>query len=400
MRSLNLAKSGWNKIRGHQKELKAQDIEESLKSLPPGEWCVFSYPGSEEQWVGFVNPLIEEKYSCVFIVHVLKKNAQTLSINFSPEEFIQSKLRVAFQKRMLFEGYSLGARLFYGASDGLPGLVIDSFHNKAIIQINTAGIDRFRELIRTTISDLIGGEAYFLDNPRYREKEFLPTFGVSPLPDLKITENGLNYSIRSEVVQKVGFYYDHRENRFQFRELLKRLKKCPERGVDLFCYAGAWGLNALKGGASYMEFVDQGDFSQEIVQGLDQNGLKGKGQYFRQDVFKYLDEAFSQKKKFDLILCDPPAFAKSHLQKDQALDGYSKLHRKVFKLAEPNALLAFSSCTHYVTHQEFQKNILDAASKENKKIQLLHCGSIGWDHPIASLDDRASYIKSYFYLME
>ncbi len=103
---------------------------------------------------------------------------------------------------------------------------------------------------------------------------------------------------------------------------------------------------------------------------------------------------------FDLVLCDPPAFAKSQPQKDQALEGYSKLHRKVLKASRPGAMLAFSSCTHYVSHEEFQKNILDAAMKENKKLQLIYSGMQGWDHPVPSLMDKSNYIKSYFYLME
>jgi 23S rRNA (cytosine1962-C5)-methyltransferase len=101
-----------------------------------------------------------------------------------------------------------------------------------------------------------------------------------------------------------------------------------------------------------------------------------------------------------MILCDPPAFAKSHLQKDQALEGYSKLHRKVIKASQPGALLVFSSCTHYVSHEEFQKNILEAAHKENRKIQLLLSGMQGWDHPVSSLSEKSNYIKCYFYLLE
>jgi 23S rRNA (cytosine1962-C5)-methyltransferase len=82
------------------------------------------------------------------------------------------------------------------------------------------------------------------------------------------------------------------------------------------------------------------------------------------------------------------------------LDGYSKLHRKVLKLAAPGSLISFSSCTHYVSHEEFQKNILDAAYKENKAVQLIYTGIQGWDHPIKSQLEKSNYIKSYFYLVE
>lgn len=372
-------------------------MEDSIKSLPPGEWCLLTHKELSGAWVCFINPIIDEKYSCI---HLLTFVDQKNISDFSPEAYIQKLLVAAFAKRQRYAGYNQGARIFYGASDGLPGLIIDQFLDKAVIQINTAGVDKFRNLIKETIDGLISGKAYFLDNAKYREKEFLPTFVNEALPSLEIVENGLKYSLRSEVIQKVGFYYDHRENRYQLMQLLGRLNQKFTHATDLFCYAGAWGLAALKGGVESVSFVDQGDFQNEIKTGLEINNFQDRGQFFRSDVFKFLDDAIQKNNFFDLILCDPPAFAKSHLQKDQALEGYSKLHRKVMKASKPGALLSFSSCTHYVSHEEFQKNILDAAFKENKKLQLIHSGMQGWDHPVTSLMDKSNYIKCYFYLME
>lgn len=395
MRLITLNKTGLNKLRSHHKELKQADLQDSIKSLSPGEWITLA--SGEEFWIGFANPMIEEKFACV---QVLTSSSKLNLASFSAESFIIQALENAYQKRKVFADYEKGCRLFYGHTDGLPGLIVDTFNNTAIVQINTAGIDRFRDLIRETISRLINGKAYLLDNPKYREKECLPTFENESVPELSIQENGLKYTLRPDVLQKVGFYYDHRENRVQLQHLLKRLNRKFNHGVDLFCYAGAWGLNALKAGVERVDFVDQGDFETEISVGLRNNNFEDRGAYHRQDVFKFLDYSLSQGKTYDIILCDPPAFAKSHLQKDQALEGYSKLHRKVFKMAKPGALLAFSSCTHYVSHSEFEKNVTEAALKENKKIQLLYCGLQGWDHPITRMDDRSNYIKSYFYLME
>lgn len=396
MRSITLSKSGINKFRSHQFELKVADFDDSIKSLPPGEWC-FMKVSPTETWVGFVNPLIEEKFSCAQMIS--KVSSEELK-SFSPEAFVIQKIREAHNKRSRFIGYEKNARLFYGMSDGLPGLLIDQFENASIIQINTAGVDRYRDLIKKTVSDLMDTPAYFLDNQKYREKESLPTFEIDKLPELSVNENGIKFKIRSEVLQKVGFYYDHRENRFQLMNFLSRLKNKPQSGVDLFSYAGAWGLSALKAGVKEMQFVDQGDFEVEVNDALKLNELDGRGKFYRQDVFKFLDDAAQKPNKFDLILCDPPAFAKSALQKSQALEGYSKLHRKVFKSLAPQGFTAFSSCTHYVSHEEFQKNVLDAAYKENRKIQLIYSGIQGLDHPVTSLDDRANYIKSYFYIVE
>jgi 23S rRNA (cytosine1962-C5)-methyltransferase len=395
VRSLALSKSGINKFRSHQFELKVSDFEDSIKSLPPGEWCYFKISPTETA-VGFVNSLIEDKYVCAHLV--AKLSVDELKA-FNPEILIVEKLKSAHAKRLQIDGYQKNARMFYGVSDGLPGLIIDSFVNASIIQINTAGVDRFRDLIKKTMTELLGTPAFLLDNPKYREKESLPTYQTEPLPELHVLENGLSYKIRSEVLQKVGFYYDHRENRFQLMQLLSRLVKKPQKGIDLFSYAGAWGMSALKTGVKEVHFVDQGDFEVEVSEALKLNSFNN-GKFYRYDVFKFLDEAVQKNQKYDLILCDPPAFAKSALQKPQALEGYSKLHRKVFKMALPGSLVAFSSCTHYVGHDEFQKNIQDAATRENKKIQLIYSGMQGFDHPVTSLEDRSNYIKSYFYIVE
>jgi len=398
LRSLTFGKTGLNKVRAHHKELKHIDIEDSLKSIPPGEWCVLNHSELKGGWLCFINSMIDDKYSCVQLLELL--DSEIIKKDISPQKYIEDKIQKAFNKRLRFEGYEDGARIFYGAADGLPGLIVDKFLKKAVIQINTAGVDKFRNEIKSFVENLISGEAFFLDNVKYREKELLPTFKSEEIPALDIKENGLKFYLRAEVIQKIGFYYDHRENRYQLMQVLKRFNKSYENAVDLFSYVGAWGLSALKAGVKNTTFVDQGDFDNEIKVGLKANGFEGQGQYIRSDVFKFLDDAIQKKNKYDLVICDPPAFAKSFQQKNQALEGYSKLHRKVFKAAQSGALIAFSSCTHYVSHEEFQKNIGEAALKENIKMQLVYSGMQGWDHPVTSQLDKSNYIKCYFYLLE
>ncbi|MFP5385480.1 MAG: class I SAM-dependent rRNA methyltransferase [Bacteriovoracia bacterium] len=395
MRSLSFSKSGLTKVRSYQFELKASDFEESLKSMIPGEW--FFVKAGSEFWTGYANPNIQEKYACA---QILEKVAPDELDVFTPEKYIVAKIQKAYSKRSVWEGYGNNARIFYGASDGLPGLIIDNFENASIVQINTAGIDRFRELIKDCVNRLTSTPVHFLDNPKYREKEALPVYPNEQLPELRVNENGLKYLIRPEVLQKIGFYYDHRENRLQLMNVINRLKNKPRNGLDLFSYAGAWGMSALQAGVEAVTFVDQGEFGPEVMTALETNGFGNRGKFLRSDVFKYLDQAQAAGELFDLILCDPPAFAKSVLQKSQALEGYSKLHRKVFKALTTGSVVAFSSCTHYVSHDEFQKNILEASYKENRRIQLVYSGIQGLDHPISSLSDRANYIKSYFYIVE
>jgi len=391
LRQLKLSKSGVNKVKSHAKELKSVDFEGSIRSVQPGEWCLIET--SDQQYLGFINPLIEEQFTCCYI---LESNPKVID----PLNLIKGRIETAYHKRSRIKGYLEGCRLFFGVSDALPGLIIDTFENANIIQINTAGIDKFREEIRNFVTTLTGKTSYFLDNQQYRAKEFLPVFDKEELPDIQISENSLKYQLRAEVLQKVGFYYDHRENRRQLGSILSQLNHQYTSGLDLFSYLGAWGVTALTAGCEKVTFVDQGDFEHETNLSLSLNKLDGRGEFCRSDVFKFLDKKIHEGMRYDLILSDPPAFAKSLNQKKQALEGYSKLHRKIFKLLAPNSFCAFSSCTHYVGHEEFMKNIQEAAFRENRKIQLLYTGMQGWDHPVSSLSDKSNYIKSYFYFVE
>ena len=394
MRILQLSNNGFNRIKANHTELKVTDFDDSLKSLVPGEWCKIEFSKTKEAWVAYINPLLDEKLSCGYLV-------TEFSESFDIESFIKFKLVSAFEKRKVFKGYENFSRYFYGGSDGLNGLIIDRFKDKAIIQINTAGLDIFRNHIKSVTENYISGKAYFLDNPKYREKEFLPSYENEEIPDISVEENGIKFLMRSEIIQKVGFYFDHRENRKFLKQHLQDYNREFKTGVDLFSYVGAWGFCALDAGVESMTFIDQGDFEKEFQTNLEINNIDRERVLFqRSDVFKKMDELIEKKSSFDLVLCDPPAFAKSLSQKNSALEGYTRLHRKAFKILAPQGVVAFSSCTHYVDHVEFQKNILEAAAKEGRKLNLLYSGIQGWDHPIKSLNEKSNYIKCFIYKLE
>jgi 23S rRNA (cytosine1962-C5)-methyltransferase len=395
MRNVKLSKSGYNKLKSYSTELKVSDLEDSVKSFLPGEWVIYFY--EHEFFSGFINPMIDEKFPVGQVLSQISKND---SLSFSPEVFISNKIVKALNRRKVFNGYDQGSRLFYGIKDGLPGLIVDAFQNICLIQINSAGVDRYRDEIKCELEKLLDKPCVLFDNKKYREKENLPIYESELSEDIKVMENELRYFLKKEVVQKIGFYYDHRENRRNLQRLIHDLNLPLSQGVDLFCYAGAWGINALNAGVKHMDFVDQGDFDGTVMTNLKLNNFEGRGKFFRDNVFKFLDEAAQNNIKYDLILSDPPAFTKSISQKKEAIEGYQKLHRKVFKIASRGSICCFSSCTHYVDHHEFIQTIVDAGKKENKSIQLLYSGIQGWDHAISTLDEKASYIKSYFYYVE
>jgi 23S rRNA (cytosine1962-C5)-methyltransferase len=392
LRLLNLSEKSLAKIKFHgHTELFVRDFDISIKSYAPGEWVLVS--GFDKEKLAYINPTVEDRIPCLYLV-------ETTSDELDPWSVIKNKIESAINFRMKFIDYKFNSRIFYGAEDGLNGLIIDGYENCILIQINTAGIDKFREKIKNLLEDLSKKETILLDDSSYRKKENLPDYNNNvSLKDLDVRENDLKFTVLASVMQKIGYYYDHRENRKHLCQILNQLEEKPNHALDLFCYVGSWGMNALKGGCKYVSFIDQGNFEENVTINLKNNKYEGRGEYVRGDVFSVLDGYISQGKFFDLIVSDPPSFTKNPSQVKQAIDGYIKLHRKILKLSKTNTILVFGSCTHYVSHDEFEKTIIEASTKEKKDLQLIYSGYQGIDHPIRKLNSRSLYLKCLIYIV-
>ena len=215
--------------------------------------------------------------------------------------------------------------------------------------------------------------------------------------DLEILENNIKYLIPKTVMQKIGYYYDHRENREKLKKLISRMNLKRELGLDLFSYVGSWGLHLLSAGIRKVDFVDQANMESVVLENLKLNGFHDRGQFIRSDVFKFLDKSIEEKKQYNVIVSDPPAFTKSEKNKPMALSGYEKLHSKALKLLADEGLFVAASCTHYVSYEELDKTVQDSAIKNNLKIQLLDLGVQGFDHPMKGFKDKSFYIKYLVY---
>lgn len=396
-KSVEIKKSALEKIPGEKGELLKADIEGQLKSFPPGEWILLRDPHRRRVFLGYANPLVEDKVPAIQVL----KRLMSPPREDEAERYVIEKIELAFQRRNQFEGYEDGSRLVFGSADNLPGLIVDSYHNCVLIQINSAGMDRWRDLISLKVKEFTKKETYFLDNPTQRSKEFLPHYrSEKGIPSIEVLEDGFKYQIPKVNLQKIGWYYDHRENRKKMEEVLRRYKGSRINAVDLFCYGGAWGLHALRAGYSNIDFVDQAALGEMVSNHLKLNDFVNKGQFHHKDVFSWLDIKASEEKKYDLVISDPPAFAKSPKEKKAALDGYRKLHRKVLKICSDPSLFVAASCTHYVSQEEFLDTVIHAARQEGKHVRLLDLGIQGWDHPISNLSDRSNYIKYALFAVE
>lgn len=386
-------------VRG-ERELSEKDLVEMPKGLRPGEWVIIDDQLSKKNFIAYVNPYSESFYKIKVVSEDAEKKYNSKSDEESAAlELILLHLRKAFKKRDFFTDYSSGARLVYGMNDSLPGIIVDKYEKYIFAQINTAGMDRFREVIKVEIiKHYPDQKVLFFDNPEYRKAEVLPIHEPEKMEgDLEVLENGIKYKISQQVMQKIGYYYDHRENRSKLAHLLNRTSFNKKTGLDLFSYVGSWGLHMLKAGVENVEFVDQGNMEEATNKNLELNNFSGRGKFTRADVFKFLDAGAANGKKYDVIVSDPPAFTKSEKNKIQAIQGYEKLHLKAMKLLNDEAVMVVASCTHHVNYEELDKTVQEAAQKNSQKVHLLDLGVQGFDHPFSGFKDKSFYIKYLVY---
>lgn len=285
-------------------------------------------------------------------------------------------------------------RLVFGESDGLPGLVVDRFGDVAVVQINTAGMERAREAIVDALRQVIKPTAILLQGDSgMRQMEALPSYrewvdgnGVDPL---RVEENELQYEVDAMHGQKTGWFYDHRENRRQLAPLSR-----DARVLDLFSYAGAWGMNAAHFGAAAVTFVDSSEQALDWAErsaGL--NGFADKSRFIEGDAFAVMEALKADGERFDLIIADPPAFIKRRKDYKAGLQGYRKLHQAAIRLLDKDGMLVAASCSSHLSEADFTQSVLQAARHVDRMAQVVQRGRQSPDHPIQPAIPETEYLK-------
>jgi 23S rRNA (cytosine1962-C5)-methyltransferase len=376
---------------GRRQEFFEREVSDGLKVCTPGEWVMIEAE-SGERFIGFANPFISEG-SSIKVLKQLKHGEKFDEDSIAP--FIERRLEVSLKHREQFKILEDGARLVFGAQDGLPGIIVDEYESSILIQINTAGFDRYREVVFNTLEKLTAKPCYFFDQAEYRSKEGLPIHSSGRPDVIRVKENDLSFEIDASVLQKLGYYYDHRVNRSKLQQWLSSIEPChKKKGVDLFSYCGSWGMNALNAGVAEMSFVDQGNFEACIEKNLSLNNFSGRGLFHRGDVFKWLKECETT---FDVVISDPPAFSKSLKSKSKALGGYQKLHASLSKIVHKGSWLAIGSCTQGVSLEELDQTVALGFNGSPLQLSLVDVGLQGPDHRVGHLSDAGSYIKFLLY---
>lgn len=291
-------------------------------------------------------------------------------------------------------------RLVHGEGDNLPGLVIDCYGPTAVMQAHSVGMHLNRHEIAKALVKVLGDK---IRNIFYKSETTLPLkaqlgqengfiFG-GDVQDIAI-ENGLKFHIDWLRGQKTGFFIDQREN----RHLLE--KYALNRSVlNMFCYTGGFSVYAMKGGASLVHSVDSSAKAIELTQQNVELNFPGdkRHQAFCDDAFKYLD---ANHDKYDLIILDPPAFAKHRGALRNALKGYTRLNVKGLEHIRKGGILFTFSCSQVVTKEQFRQAVFTAAALTGRNVRILHQLHQPADHPINIYHPEGEYLKGLVLYVE
>jgi 23S rRNA (cytosine1962-C5)-methyltransferase len=311
--------------------------------------------------------------------------------------FFRRKIADALSARRTLglERDSNGMRIVHGESDGLPGLIVDLYGDVLVMQLGSAGPERWRDTLADILQELCSPVCiYERSDSDGRELEGLPKRNGlvrGALPDkVEVTENGLRFAVDVAAGQKTGYYLDQRDNRALTGTL------AADRDVlNCFCYTGGFSLYALRGGAKSVLSIDASEGALELARrNVDLNGLDAfKAEWQCADVFDALRKLRDQNRKFDLIVLDPPKFAPTAAFAEKASRAYKDINLLGFKLLRPGGLLFTYSCSGGISDDLFQKIIAGAALDAGVDAQIVKKLHAAADHPVLLSFPEGAYLK-------
>lgn len=320
------------------------------------------------------------------------------------QEFWKSRLKTALNMRIAIgiadNPTNNTYRLVHGEGDLLPGLIIDCYGKTAVMQAHSVGMHVERLPICEALRSVMGSR---IEHVFYKSETTLPFkaelgqqdgFLYGGSDDNVAIENGLKFHVDWLKGQKTGFFVDQREN----RTLLEKYAK--NRSVlNMFCYTGGFSVYAMRGGAKLVHSVDSSAKAVELTNANIELNFPSDARHeaFCDDAFKYLDAHDAQ---YDLVVLDPPAFAKHRAALRNALKGYTRLNVKGFERIKPGGILFTFSCSQVVTKENFRNAVFTAAAQAKRKVRILHQLHQPADHPINIYHPEGEYLKGLVLYVE
>ncbi len=353
------------------------------KELEPGQRVDLKNHSGEWIGRGYFNP------RSLIAVRLLTR--ERVEIN---EDFFEQKISQAQALREQWLPGEKAYRLLFGEADGLPGLIIDRYGPVLVAQFLTAGMDRLTDpILKVLVKQFQPAAVIARNDTAGRALEGLPQekrllYGEIP-PSVVIQKNGLSFKVDVWEGQKTGFFLDQSEN---YRSLDGRVSGACV--LDAFCYTGAWGLHAAKYGAKSILGMDSSERAIHQAQAnAERNGLGAVRGFIKEDVFDGLRRLHAAGERFDVVILDPPAFAKSRQKVKEAIRGYKEINRLAMMLLSPGGTLITCSCSHLISNEVFRETLVSAAADAKRSFYITAWRTQGRDHPVDLAIPETHYLK-------
>ncbi len=382
--------------------------EESLQRFHPWIFsgAIASIEGNPEE--GDVVEVYTSKREYIATGHYQIGSIMVRILSFEQEEINED-----FYRRRLASAYNMRQRigitgmpdnntyrLVHGEGDNLPGLVIDIYGSTAVMQAHSVGMHQDRMKVAEALKDIMQGQ---ITSIFYKSETTLPFkaelgqengFLMGKSTDDIAVENGLKFHVDWLKGQKTGFFVDQRDN----RSLLERYSK-GRNVLNMFCYTGGFSFYAMRGGANLVHSVDSSQKAIDLTNANVELNFPHDQRHkaFAEDAFKFLD---NMDEDYDLIILDPPAFAKHKDALRNALKGYTRLNHKAFEKIQTGGVLFTFSCSQVVTKDNFRNAVFTAAAQARRKVRILHQLHQPADHPINIYHPEGEYLKGLVLYVE
>jgi 23S rRNA (cytosine1962-C5)-methyltransferase len=306
------------------------------------------------------------------------------------EKRIKSAVNLRLKLNLLSKTNSI-FRLVHGEGDSLPGLIVDFYNGVAVIQCHSIGMYHSLELISAALQKVLGSNLIAIYSkssdtlPERINAENKYIFGTCETPHIAL-ENGIKYAIDWVTGQKTGFFIDQREN----RALLQKYA-LGKKVLNTFCYSGGFSLASIQGGATFAHSLDSSKKAIELTdQNITLNGMTSKNKSIVADTMFYIKEL---PEEYDIIVLDPPAFAKHRDKRHQAIQGYKRLNAHAIRQIKPGGLIFTFSCSQVVDKSLFTNTIIAAAIESGRNVRIIEQIHQPADHPINAFHPEGEYLK-------
>jgi len=356
----------------------------ALASFAPGELARVVDNGRNPVGLAYVNP------NALICARILTRDVRA-SIDAS---WFANRIRRALElrERLFAAPYY---RLLYGESDGVPGIVVDRYGGVCVVQLNTAGAMTLREPFIAALTETIAPKGVLLRNAgSMRALEGIEALDQSlgDVPErIDVVEGDMRIAAPLRTGQKTGYFFDQRDNRAR----LRRYVKPGDRVLDVFSYVGAWAISALHAGAQSVTCIDQSelalDYADESARaiGKEVNGLVG-------DALEVMQGLAKEKRRYDVVILDPPALIKRRKDATAGERHYARLHDAALRLLREDGFLITASCSYHLATERLQRIALDAARTAGRRLQVLEHHGQAPDHPVHPAMPETEYLKALF----